>query len=217
LPLAAGRSLVGWGTTLFGTAIVRPDHPSPLPSSTDTSVSHAMKLRDRAVKVRTPSFKELEAASTTTSRWGKVTSRKTGSGCEAVLRQALKNEGVTFSLNDPTVIGTPDIAIPRYRIAIFCDGDFWHGRRLEWRIARLRRGHNKNYWIAKISANVARDRRISRALRKRGWSVLRFWESDILKRPEAIANRVVRKMKNRPRTRSFVGDRRRRPSKQCGS
>jgi G:T-mismatch repair DNA endonuclease (very short patch repair protein) len=62
---------------------------------------------------------------------------------------------------------------------VFCDGDFWHGRNLEERIRKLSVGHNAPYWIAKIQANVARDRRHDDELRAIGWIVLRYWETDV--------------------------------------
>jgi DNA mismatch endonuclease (patch repair protein) len=87
--------------------------------------------------------------------------------------------------------GRPDIAFHRYCVAVFCDGDFWHGRHLEDRVARLAKGHNAPYWVAKISGNVARDRRNDDALRAQGWVVLRFWETDIIARATEIADEVA--------------------------
>lgn len=62
---------------------------------------------------------------------------------------------------------------------MFCDGDFWHGRRWASRRARLAKGANPDYWIAKIKANMARDRRHTMALERDGWTVIRLWEGDI--------------------------------------
>jgi DNA mismatch endonuclease (patch repair protein) len=87
--------------------------------------------------------------------------------------------------------GCPDIVFGKAKVVIFCDGDFWHGRNLDERVTKLRRGHNAPYWIAKIRANVERDRRHQNALEESGWRVLRFWEGDILKDPRAIATRVA--------------------------
>lgn len=53
------------------------------------------------------------------------------------------------------------------------------------------RGHNSDYWIAKIKRNMERDRKNTRRLEQAGWRVLRFWESDIIKNPEAYADQVV--------------------------
>lgn len=81
--------------------------------------------------------------------------------------------------------------MPEARLAVFCDGDFWHGRDLRARMLKLGRGHNAEYWIAKIQANVRRDRGYDRVLRSEGWKVLRLWEGEITKDPEAAALRVL--------------------------
>ena len=70
------------------------------------------------------------------------------------------------------------------------DGDFWHGRNLEQRILKLRRGHNAPYWVNKIRRNVARDLQIARRLELEGWTVLRFWETDILQSARRIAGQI---------------------------
>lgn len=74
---------------------------------------------------------------------------------------------------------------------IFCDGDFWHGRNLESRLERLAHGHNAAYWMAKIRRNVERDRQNTAELVAAGWNVLRFWESEILREPAKVADRIV--------------------------
>lgn len=71
--------------------------------------------------------------------------------------------------------GTPDFVFVRRRICIFVDGDFWHGNP---RSSRLPKTH-RSYWKAKIERTIARDRAITRHLRRQGWAVLRFWESDL--------------------------------------
>lgn len=73
---------------------------------------------------------------------------------------------------------------------VFCDGDFWHGRNLTARLERLARGHNADYWVAKIRANVARDRANTNALTNLGWTVIRIWEKDIARSPGKAAEKV---------------------------
>ena len=76
----------------------------------------------------------------------------------------------------------------RAKIACFVDGDYWHGRDLDARIAKLSAGHNPRYWVAKIRTNFERDRRHDAVLAASGWKVLRFWETDVLKDPgQAVA------------------------------
>jgi DNA mismatch endonuclease (patch repair protein) len=80
----------------------------------------------------------------------------------------------------------------RQRVLVFCDGDFWHGRDLDARVARLAKGHNSAYWVAKLRANVERDARNTRALKSLGWTVLRYWESDVVRSPDKIAASIAK-------------------------
>jgi DNA mismatch endonuclease (patch repair protein) len=71
--------------------------------------------------------------------------------------------------------GKPDFTFPRHRIAIFVDGCFWHGCAKHGRVPLS----NRQYWVKKIDQNKRRDRKISRDLRSKGWTVLRLWEHDL--------------------------------------
>ncbi len=75
-------------------------------------------------------------------------------------------------------------------VVVFFDGDFWHSRDLDARIAKLERGHNAPYWVAKIRRNVERDRGHDAALSEAGWTVLRYWESDIRADADGVASPV---------------------------
>lgn len=96
---------------------------------------------------------------------------------EQILRKALWHEGIRYRKNYNKLIGKPDIVITKYKIAIFCDGDFWHGKDSCENII----ASNKKYWLEKIKKNKERDLETTMALRDNGWTVLRFWESDIKK------------------------------------
>jgi len=87
--------------------------------------------------------------------------------------------------------GKPDIVFRRARVAVFVDGDFWHGRDWKRRKRRLELGANSAYWVKKISSNRARDRRHSGALRRLGWRVVRFWESEMKSAPEHHAEFII--------------------------
>jgi DNA mismatch endonuclease (patch repair protein) len=89
----------------------------------------------------------------------------------------LRKRKIYFQKHYRRAPGSPDIALPRRKIAVFIDGDFWHGYRFSARKAKLR----KKYWLDKIQANMRRDRRNKLELKKLGWKVLRVWEHDIKK------------------------------------
>jgi DNA mismatch endonuclease (patch repair protein) len=102
-----------------------------------------------------------------------------GTGIEISLAKALWKEGLRYRKNYRPLPGRPDIALTRYRIAIFCDGDFWHGR--GWENGRPLFRNNPSYWLAKIEKNIERDKEVNRRLKAQGWKVLRFWGRDIEK------------------------------------
>ena len=77
--------------------------------------------------------------------------------------------------------GCPDIVLTRYKIAIFCDGEFFHGKDWEALRQRLQKSNNSQYWINKIAKNKERDDAINKKLISMGWYVLRFWGRDIKK------------------------------------
>ena len=103
---------------------------------------------------------------------------------EVILRKALWHRGIRYRKNYKALPGTPDIAITKYRIAIFCDSEFFHGKDWEKLKLRLENGNNSTYWIKKITRNRERDDEVEKALRFREWTVLRFWGEDIKKHTE---------------------------------
>lgn len=114
---------------------------------------------------------------------------------EILLRKALWAAGLRgWRKNLKGVPGTPDVAFTRYKLAVFVDGDFWHGRDFESRKARLAVGNNGSYWVWKIEANMARDARQEIELRSLGWNFIRFWSSDVMKDPDGCAEAVRRKL-----------------------
>ena len=99
---------------------------------------------------------------------------------EIMLRKALWHRGIRYRKNYRKLPGTPDIALPRQKIAIFIDGDFWHARGHQEHPGEQVRS-NKEYWTNHLSRNVEHDKDVNDALTECGWLVLRFWESDIKK------------------------------------
>ena len=106
---------------------------------------------------------------------------------ELVLRRALWSKGMRYRVAMKELPGKPDIVFTRAKIAVFCDGDFWHGHNWALRgkssLDEELAGYSE-YWQNKIRYNIERDRRNTQKLENDGWLVLRFWESDIKKNPE---------------------------------
>lgn len=100
---------------------------------------------------------------------------------EIILRKALWHKGYRYRKNYKKLPGTPDIVLTKYKIAIFCDGEFFHGKDWESLKEHLRNSQNSDFWIKKISRNIERDREIDRILLFMGWTVIRFWGKDIKK------------------------------------
>ena len=100
---------------------------------------------------------------------------------EMILRKALWKKGYHYRKNYKNLPGTPDIALTKYKIAIFCDGEFFHGKDWEILKPRLERGKNSDFLVTKISRNRERDEEINKKLLFMGWIVIRFWGLDIKK------------------------------------
>ncbi len=103
---------------------------------------------------------------------------------EVILRKALWEKGFRYRKNDVSLPGKPDIVIPKYKIAIFCDSEFFHGKDWDKLKAQLQRGSNADYWIKKIERNRQRDRDNEKKLMFLGWKTVRFWGKDIAKNVE---------------------------------
>lgn len=100
---------------------------------------------------------------------------------EVKLRKALWQRGYRYRKNYKALPGKPDIVLTKYKIAIFCDSEFFHGKDWEVLKARLETGHNPDYWIQKIERNRNRDMENDKKLLFMGWTVIHFWGKDILK------------------------------------
>lgn len=100
---------------------------------------------------------------------------------EVLLRKALRAKGIGYRKNYDKIPGKPDIVLTKYKIAIFCDGEFFHGKDWEVLKPRLEKSNNSEFWISKISRNRERDDEVNKKLLFLGWTVIRFWGSDIKK------------------------------------
>ena len=143
----------------------------------------------KAISNRTPSFDGLLPASAASSR-AKRMNRGSDTLHERVLRSLLWKRGLRYSKNVVTLPGKPDIVFPTDRVAVFCDGDFWHGRYWRRLARKLRTGANAGYWVSKIKSNRRRDSKNRRLLENAGWTVIRIWETDIHHAPEQAASAI---------------------------
>lgn len=140
---------------------------------------------------RAASYVGLKPASKNATRSARGASAKRDTRPELALRKALRGVGLRgYRVDVGALPGRPDVVFHASRVAIFCDGDFWHGRNLDARMARLKSGHNAQYWVQKICGNVARDRRQEAELVSAGWLVLRYWETHVKRDGDAIATEV---------------------------
>jgi DNA mismatch endonuclease (patch repair protein) len=108
---------------------------------------------------------------------------------ELALVQVFRKHGITGWRRHQTVFGKPDFVFPKLRLAVFVDGCFWHGCPKHCN----QPANNRAFWRRKLAANKARDRLVTRALRRAGWRVLRIWEHELTRKSEArLVSRILR-------------------------
>lgn len=128
--------------------------------------------------------KSYDSTPETRKRMSKI--KLKGGKAETILAKALWQQGYRYRKNDKRLPGSPDIAILKHHIAVFVDGEFWHGKDWETRKERLKR--NREYWIEKIEENIARDLRNDQLLIQAEWTPIHFWEKDVLRNlPTCVA------------------------------
>ncbi len=98
---------------------------------------------------------------------------------EILLAKALWRLGYRYRKNDKTVFGKPDLTFKKYKIAIFVDGEYFHGK--DWETEKHRIKTNTEFWRTKIESNIKRDDLVNQHLKDHGWKVLRFWSKEIRK------------------------------------
>lgn len=110
---------------------------------------------------------------------------------EIILRKYLWSKGLRYRKNYKGLPGRPDIVITKYKVAVFCDSEFFHGKDWENQKEKLLKGSNPDYWIRKISRNIERDKKKDKELQEMGWKVIHFWSKDIEKKTEACYQIIV--------------------------
>lgn len=123
--------------------------------------------------------------------------RNSDTALEKMLCAELNCHGITtFKRNNKAVYGKPDITFPARKIAVFCDGDFWHG--YNWENAQNEIKSNREFWIPKIERNMQRDREVTERLQEQGWTVLRFWGHEILKELDYCVSVILDELRFMP-------------------
>jgi DNA mismatch endonuclease (patch repair protein) len=144
---------------------------------------------------KVPRYTAFQPASEASSRAMRG-NRDCGTQPEVLLRRTLWRMGARYRKNVKGICGKPDLVFPRARIVVFCDGDFWHGRKWESLRQKLERRANAAYWVQKIRANRERDRRTRSLLRRAGWRVITLWESDVRRDPSAAAASIMEALRS---------------------
>ncbi len=114
--------------------------------------------------------------------------KSTGTKIEIILGKALWKKGFRYRKNVKTVFGKPDFVFNKYKIAVFCDSEFWHGK--NWETKKYEIKSNRDFWYKKIERNIERDEEVSTKLKKEGWTVLRFWGQEILKNTDNCVKQI---------------------------
>ena len=114
--------------------------------------------------------------------------KATGTKPELLLAKTLFARGHRYRKNDKTVFGKPDLTFKKIKLAIFVDGEFWHGK--DWETKKVKIRTNTEFWHKKIERNMERDKEVNEKLKDEGWTVLRFWDKEVIKELESCVGKV---------------------------
>ena len=138
--------------------------------------------------IKVPRFEEAAGFYTTKQR-SKTMSKIRGKNSvpELLLRKALWAKNIRFRIHRKDLPGRPDLVIDKYQLAVFVDGDFWHG--YDWKIRKPKT--NQQFWIPKIERNMQRDRFVTESLTEMGFTVMRFWEHEVKENLTKCVNQIL--------------------------
>lgn len=112
---------------------------------------------------------------------------------EIILRKELWSRGLRYRKNSKDIFGKPDIVFKGKKVAVFADSEFWHGK--QYLEGKYIPKTNTEFWVKKITRNIQRDKEVNEKLENDGWTVLRFWETDIRKDVSMCADRIEEVLK----------------------
>lgn len=139
---------------------------------------------------KAPRYERFEPSSASAS-YAKRRNKSKNTLAELLLRKGLWARGLRYRLHVSRLPGRPDIVFAKNRVAVFIDGDFWHGRNWGNLETKLSARANPEYWIAKIRYNRERDLEQTLTLEQEGWTVLRLWETDVIRNLQEAVERVI--------------------------
>ncbi|AXP80410.1 Very short patch repair protein [Mariniflexile rhizosphaerae] len=141
-------------------------------------------------KIKVPRFNE-ESGFYTTKKRSKIMSKIGGKNTkpEMLFRKALWRKGVRYRVNNRKLPGKPDVSIKKYKLAVFIDGEFWHG--FNWNERKETIQSNRGFWIPKIERNMQRDKEVNQQLIEMGYTVFRFWAKDIKTELDKCINDIL--------------------------
>jgi DNA mismatch endonuclease (patch repair protein) len=145
-------------------------------------------------RIKVPRFNEKSGFYTTPQR-SKIMSKIRGKNTkpELAFRKALYAEGYRYRVDYKKLIGKPDIALKKYKTVIFIDGEYWHGH--DWEARKPKIKTNREFWIAKIERNIQRDYEVNQELERLGYTIFRFWESEVKKELDRCLKEVLEHLK----------------------
>ncbi len=114
--------------------------------------------------------------------------RSKGTVAERIVERELRRRKIYFAKHVASIIGRPDIVFHRKKVVVFIDSDFWHGNPKRFIAPKS----NVNYWQKKIARNKERDKKVTSALKKDGWKVLRLWEYDIKHNTDKCIEKILK-------------------------
>jgi DNA mismatch endonuclease (patch repair protein) len=113
--------------------------------------------------------------------------KASGTKAEVFLAKTLWANGHRYRKNNKTVFGKPDLTFKKYKLAIFVDSEFFHGKDFE---TKNKPATNTGFWEKKISRNIQRDIEVNEYLKNSGWTVLRFWSQDVTKNVQGVLQEI---------------------------
>lgn len=119
-----------------------------------------------------------------------------GTKDEVRLAKALWHLGYRYRKNDKTVFGKPDLSFKKYKIAVFVDSEFFHGK--DWDIKKHKIKSNQDFWYKKIERNMERDKEVNEYLLSENWTILRFWSKEIKNNLDKCIQKITTEIKKSP-------------------